>query len=104
MDAALAIWRSSALAVGSLVETYFVSRGLLVSPPPTIRFHGGVKHPSGGIWPTGSERRLPPHNLRSAAPLQNRLRCSRYSRGGATSSTRRRRNPELGCASGSKRA
>jgi len=37
MDAALAIWRSSTLAVGSLVETYFVSRGLLVSPPPTIR-------------------------------------------------------------------
>ncbi len=51
MDAALAIWRSSTLAVGSLVETYFVSRGLLVSPPPTIRFHGGLKHPSGGIWP-----------------------------------------------------
>jgi putative DNA primase/helicase len=44
-DAALAIWQPS------LVETYLASRGLHVPPPPTLRFHAGLKHPSGGIWP-----------------------------------------------------
>jgi putative DNA primase/helicase len=48
---ALAIWRSAISADGSLVETYFASRGLHVPPPPTLRFHAGLKHPSGGIWP-----------------------------------------------------
>jgi len=48
---ALSIWESATLGVGSLVETYFASRGLLVSPPSTTRFHDGLKHPSGSIWP-----------------------------------------------------
>jgi putative DNA primase/helicase len=48
---ALAIWRSAISADGSLVETYFASRGLHVPPPPTLRFRAGLKHPSGGIWP-----------------------------------------------------
>ena len=38
-------------ADGTLVETYLVSRGLHLPPPPTLRFHAGLKHPSGGIWP-----------------------------------------------------
>ena len=50
-EAALAIWRSATPAVGTLVETYLVSRGLYIRPPPTLRFHAGLKHPSGGIWP-----------------------------------------------------
>jgi putative DNA primase/helicase len=49
--AALAIWQSAISADGSLVETYLASRGLHVPPPPTLRFHAGLKHPSGGIWP-----------------------------------------------------
>ncbi len=48
---ALSIWHSATLAVGSLIETYFASRRLHLSPPSTIRFHSGLKHPSGGIWP-----------------------------------------------------
>ena len=34
-----------------MVENYLVSRGLHIPPPPTVRFHTGLKHPSGGIWP-----------------------------------------------------
>ena len=48
---ALAIWQSAISADGSLVETYLASRGLHLPPPPTLRFHAGLKHPSGGIWP-----------------------------------------------------
>jgi len=33
------------------VETYLASRGLTCSAPPSLRFHRGLKHPSGGIWP-----------------------------------------------------
>ena len=50
-ETALAIWSSATPASGTLVETYLVSRGLHLSPPPTLRFHAGLKHPSGGIWP-----------------------------------------------------
>lgn len=49
--AALAIWQSATPAGGSLVEAYLASRGLHLPPPPTLRFHIGLKHPSGGIWP-----------------------------------------------------
>jgi putative DNA primase/helicase len=49
--AALAIWHSAISADGSLVEAYLASRGLHLPPPPTLRFHAGLKHPSGGIWP-----------------------------------------------------
>ena len=51
-DAALAIWAASIPAPGTPVETYLKSRGLAAPPPPTLRFHAGLKHPSGGIWPT----------------------------------------------------
>jgi len=50
-EAALSIWQSAAPAGGTLVETYLVSRGLHLPPPPTLRFHAGLRHPSGGIWP-----------------------------------------------------
>ena len=49
--AALAIWRSSKPAAGSLVETYLASRGITLPVPDALRFHAGLKHPSGGHWP-----------------------------------------------------
>ena len=49
---ALTIWRSTMLASGTAVEAYLGSRGLhLPKPSPMLRFHGGLKHPSGGRWP-----------------------------------------------------
>ncbi|HEX5864835.1 MAG TPA: hypothetical protein VF014_11390 [Casimicrobiaceae bacterium] len=50
-EAALAIWRASQAVVGTPAETYLRSRGLELAAPPTLRFHPGLKHPSGGIWP-----------------------------------------------------
>ena len=51
-EAALAVWRSAKPAAGTLVESYLASRGLHGSrPATTLRFHTGLKHPSGGIWP-----------------------------------------------------
>ena len=52
IEAALRIWHSTTPADGTIVETYLASRGLHVPPPPTLRFHDGLKHFSGGIWPT----------------------------------------------------
>jgi putative DNA primase/helicase len=49
--AALAIWQAATPAGNTLVESYLLSRGLRLPPPPTLRFHAGLKHPSGGIWP-----------------------------------------------------
>jgi hypothetical protein len=49
--AALAIWKSTIPANGTPVETYLATRGMTLSMPPTIRFHRGLKHLSGGIWP-----------------------------------------------------
>jgi putative DNA primase/helicase len=50
-DAALAIWQAAMPAEGTPVETYLASRGLHRPIPPSIRFHAGLKHPSGEIWP-----------------------------------------------------
>jgi hypothetical protein len=50
-EAALAIWQAARPSDGTLVGTYLISRGLCLPPPPTLRFHAGLKHPSGGIWP-----------------------------------------------------
>src|SRR5690242_11624695 len=50
-EAALAIWQSAMPANRTLVETYLASRGLHLPLPATLRFHAGLKHPSGGIWP-----------------------------------------------------
>ena len=50
-EAAVTIWQSATPAGGTLVEAYLHSRGLHCLAPPTLRFHVGLKHPSGGIWP-----------------------------------------------------
>jgi hypothetical protein len=50
-EAALAIWQSAKPAGGTLVETYLASRGIDLPPPDALRFHGGLKHPSGDICP-----------------------------------------------------
>jgi hypothetical protein len=49
--AALEIWRASQDIAGSLGETYLRSRGLVLLPMPSLRFHPGLRHPSGGFWP-----------------------------------------------------
>jgi hypothetical protein len=50
-EAALAIWRGSRSADGTPVETYLRSRGLTIPVPISMRFHVGLKHPSGSVWP-----------------------------------------------------
>lgn len=47
---ALSIWEAAKPAVASPVETYLASRGLKLPPSSAIRFHTGLKHPSGGVW------------------------------------------------------
>ncbi|MBM3527723.1 MAG: virulence-associated protein E [Alphaproteobacteria bacterium] len=51
MEAALALWHGAQSAKGTPVEAYLRSRGLTIPIPPSIRFHIGLKHPSGGVWP-----------------------------------------------------
>jgi putative DNA primase/helicase len=48
---ALRIWQASFPAPSTPVETYLRSRGLLLKPPSTLRFHAGLRHPSGHVWP-----------------------------------------------------
>jgi hypothetical protein len=50
-EAALAIWRGAQSAKGTPLETYLRSRGLTVPIPLSIRFHPGLKHPLGAVWP-----------------------------------------------------
>jgi hypothetical protein len=50
-ETALAIWQNARLAMGTPVETYLLSRGINLPPPPTIRFHPTLKHSSGDTWP-----------------------------------------------------
>lgn len=49
--AALAIWQASQAAEETPVATYLYSRGLDLPALPVLRFHTGLKHLSGGIWP-----------------------------------------------------
>jgi DNA primase len=51
-EAALAIWQASRGVEGTPVEGYLRSRGLNLPAWPALRFHAGLKHPSGGVWPT----------------------------------------------------
>jgi putative DNA primase/helicase len=51
-ERALSIWKSAAPAEGTPVKTYLASRGITIAPPPSLRFHAGLKHPSGAFWPT----------------------------------------------------
>ena len=48
---ALSIWQSAIPADGTPVEAYLASRGMTGPLPPSLRFHRGLKHPLGGIWP-----------------------------------------------------
>jgi hypothetical protein len=48
---ALAISEAAIPAQGTLVETYLAARGIHIPPPPSLRLHPGLKHPSGGRWP-----------------------------------------------------
>jgi putative DNA primase/helicase len=48
---ALAIWQDTAPASNTVVESYLASRGLHLPMISALRFHAGLKHPSGGIWP-----------------------------------------------------
>jgi hypothetical protein len=50
-NAALSIWQSTKAGSGTPLETYLRSRGVNIPPPPNLRFHAGLKHPSGNIWP-----------------------------------------------------
>ncbi len=50
-EVALAIWQATTPAGNTVVESYLASRGLHLPPVSTLRFHAGLKHPSGGIWP-----------------------------------------------------
>jgi hypothetical protein len=49
--AALAIWQASQAAEETPVASYLRSRGLDLPALPALRFHAGLKHPSGGVWP-----------------------------------------------------
>lgn len=50
-EVALSIWRASQGILGSPGETYLRSRGITLSSPPCLRFHPGLKHSSGSVWP-----------------------------------------------------
>jgi hypothetical protein len=51
-EVALAIWQTALPADGTLVGSYLASRGLyLQALPTTLRFHSGLRHPSGSRWP-----------------------------------------------------
>jgi hypothetical protein len=50
-EAALAIWQASQFIEATPVETYLRSRGLVPPASAALRFHPGLKHPSGGVWP-----------------------------------------------------
>jgi putative DNA primase/helicase len=48
---ALAVWRETRPAAGTMVETYLANRGLAFSRPQCLRFHPACPHPSGAILP-----------------------------------------------------
>jgi putative DNA primase/helicase len=51
VEAALATWHAAVPAEGTLVETYLASRGLRLPLSDVLRFHAGLRHPSGDVWP-----------------------------------------------------
>jgi putative DNA primase/helicase len=48
---ALKLWDAAQSAKGTPVEPYLRGRGLELPLPRTLRFHPGLKHPSGARWP-----------------------------------------------------
>lgn len=51
LQVAFGLWAAGKTARGTQVETYLRSRGLALPIPGTLRFHAGLKHPSGNVWP-----------------------------------------------------
>jgi putative DNA primase/helicase len=49
--AAMKIWGESEHVEGTLVETYLRARGITIAPSGCIRFHTGLRHSAGEIWP-----------------------------------------------------
>ena len=96
-EAALAIWQASQAVEGTPVATYLRSRGLDLSASSALRFHAGLKHPSGGVWPamvalvTRGETGLPiaihrtflPHDGGGKAPVDPARMMLGPCRGGA---------------------
>jgi putative DNA primase/helicase len=94
---ALAIWKASQSAEGTLVETYLRSRGLSLPPPAEVRFHPELGHPSGGIWPAmtalvtrgkdgapiGIHRTFLAHDGKEKAPIEPSKMMLGPCRGGA---------------------
>ncbi len=48
-EVARRIWSASQPAAGTPVETYLASRGITIEPPPTLRYHPGLKHGPTGL-------------------------------------------------------
>jgi putative DNA primase/helicase len=48
---ALALYRRTHPAPGTLVETYLRERSLILPIPPRVRFHPNLRHPSGHYFP-----------------------------------------------------
>ncbi len=48
---ALQIWNAAQRGEETRLETYLRSRELCLPLPSTLRFHVGLKHPSGSVWP-----------------------------------------------------
>ncbi|MEX2650012.1 MAG: toprim domain-containing protein [Alphaproteobacteria bacterium] len=46
---ALLIWRASAPAAGTIIETYLRSRSIVLAPPPILRFHPALRHGPTGL-------------------------------------------------------
>ena len=93
------LWGETAPAAGTPVETYLVSRGLCLPPPLMLRFHPGLAHPSGAVWPamvalvtSGADDAAdgdPPHLSRSRRRRQS---AGRSAEDDARSLPRRRRS------------
>lgn len=50
-ELALKLWGEAIPAAGTLVGTYLRSRGIVTTPPPSLRFQARLKHPSGAYLP-----------------------------------------------------
>ena len=48
---AMALWEAARPATGTPVVRYLAARGLEIPPPPSLRFHPHLSHPSGKRWP-----------------------------------------------------
>lgn len=51
METAMRLWQASQPAEDTPVAHYLRGRGITLPPPPTLRYHPGLKHPGSGHWP-----------------------------------------------------